>query len=169
MADRRVALESEKPKVILATAVAQAGATPGSCSLVISAGVTKQTVIDSATRRPQLVRRGTSDRELVQEAGRAGRDGDNSRHQLCTHVVFSVPVLLQVELASCAYASGLAQNTALYDVRARLDPPLAHHVVLATEELRGSVQQLDSYLESLRREVQELTMLKFIPWHTLNP
>ena len=165
VSDRRQALESTAPKVILATAVARAGVTPGSCSLVLSAGTTKQTVIDSETRRSQLVRRATTERELVQEAGRAGRVGD-SRHQLCAHVVFSVPALLQVELAACADASGLAGNSALYGVHARLDPPLAHHVVLATEELRDSIQQLDAYLEALRKEVQAATQLRPIPWHT---
>ena len=50
VSNHREALESNEPKIILATAVARAAVTPGSCALVLSAGNTKQNLIESMTR-----------------------------------------------------------------------------------------------------------------------
>ena len=71
IAARREALESDERKIMLVTAVARAEVTLGSCALVLSSGLTKQTVIDSGTRRLQLVRRSTTERELI--PGQANR------------------------------------------------------------------------------------------------
>ena len=79
-------LQAREQRIVICTAVAEAGLTFGDCTLVLSSGVCKLQVVDDQTRRPQLVWTKASSQQLRQQAGRARRrrtSGFGSRVPRC--------------------------------------------------------------------------------------
>ena len=71
---RSILPKIKRPRVIIATAVAFTGMTFEKCDLVVSCGLTRRLKMNTVTGNPELIDVLASKEDLIQIAGRAGRD-----------------------------------------------------------------------------------------------
>lgn len=169
--ERESVLKAKETRIIIATAIAEAGLTFGHCSTVLSSGVCKTQVVDDATRRPQLVRTRASPQQLRQQAGRAGRT-DVSRAQTCYQWVWQAGAALQTSLVAHQDLSQLASSPLAFSLRDKLVPKPSVAALKFLEEVHDYAQAQNRKVSQLRAKLAlKLDGLapeakKLLPWHT---
>ena len=157
---------ADKPKVILATNVAETSLTVPGVRVVVDAGLTRRDAYNPFSGLSALVTLPASQAAMTQRAGRAGREAPGSCLRLCSaaeyngRLRFDAPELERADLAGAllqALASGFGDLGALPWLQA----PPAGHVDAAREVLRelgaldmdevGSAQGLSAKGKALAR------------------
>ena len=148
--EERQILDATGRRVVISTAIAQAGVTFGESCLVISASVTKGEVIDDKTRTPQLVRCVSSEQKLRQQAGR----GPESRQLICRHVTFRPDDSIAGNVAAHVNARYISTNRQLYAMLKCLEACFA------------IAQAITTKLEDVRKQAAGMFDPPDIPCHS---